>query len=76
MSDPESPAASRTVTVIVYVRGKIVTYVCPLLKDPWLETVPLDVEPSPQLIVYVHGPFGVPSLKLQFRLNRMPVSVV
>jgi len=56
----------------------MVTYVCPLLNEPSpaLETVPLDVEPSPQLIVYDHGPLWFASVKLQRSVYSRPVTAV
>src|SRR6266581_3367547 len=63
-SDPEAPLASVTVTVIVKLRGRTMMLVCPALNEPSLETLPLDVEPSPQSIAYDHGPLWLPSLKL------------
>ncbi len=40
-------------------------YVCPALYVPWLETLFVVVLPSPQSIVYDHGPLLFASLKLQ-----------
>src|SRR3989442_16020515 len=51
VSEAEAPAASVTVTVIVKLRGRMMTYVCPAENVPSLETFPLSVVPSPQLIV-------------------------
>jgi hypothetical protein len=34
------------------------------LNVPWTVLLPVDVEPSPQLIVYDHGPLPFASLKL------------
>ena len=51
VSEPDAPAASVTVTLIVKLRGRRMMYVCPAENVPSLETFPLDVEPSPQLIV-------------------------
>src|SRR6266571_2721918 len=65
VSDPEAPAASVTVTRIVKFLGKRMTYVWPALYVPWLDTLPVDLEPSPQSIVYDHGPLLFASLKLQ-----------
>src|SRR6266496_50469 len=76
VSDPDAPAASRTVTVIVKLRGKTMMYVCPALNEPSLEAVPVDVEPSPQLIVYDHGPLWFASLKLKLVEYRRPVTAV
>jgi len=64
VSEPDAPAASRTVTVIVKLRGKTMMYVCTALNEPSLTSVPVDVLPSPQLIVYDHGPLWLASLKL------------
>jgi hypothetical protein len=50
-ADPEAPAASVTVTVTVKLRSAKTTYVCVAEYEPSLETLPLDVDPSPQLIV-------------------------
>src|SRR5882672_8792747 len=65
LSEPEAPAASLTVTVIVKLRGKMITYVCPTENEPCAVRVPVDVVPSPQLIVYDHGPLLFASLKLK-----------
>ena len=50
-SEPEAPAASLTVAVIVKLRGRMMMYVCPTVNEPCVVLVPLDVVPSPQLIV-------------------------
>ena len=63
VSDADAPAASVTVTRIVNERGRIITYVCPTLKLPWLVLVPVLTLPSPQSIRYVHGPFPLASVK-------------
>src|SRR6266702_749091 len=76
VSDPEAPAASVTVTRIVKFLGKRMTYVWPALYVPWLDTLPVDLEPSPQSIVYDHGPLLFASLKLQLNESSRPVTAV
>ncbi len=76
VSEPDALAASVTVTLIVKLFGKITTYVCPLVNEPSLDTVPVDVVPSPQLILYDHGPLWLASVKLQCRLYSTPVNAV
>ena len=68
MLDPTPLAASVTVTLTVKVFGKITMYVCPLVNEPSFETVPVEVEPSPQLILYDQGPLWLASVKLYWRL--------
>src|SRR3989454_4713826 len=63
-----APAPSVTVTLTVKVFGKITTYVCPFVNEPSLETVPVEVDPSPQLILYDQGPLWLASVKLHWRL--------
>jgi hypothetical protein len=74
--DPDAPAASVTVTRTVKLLGRRTTYVCPAVNDPSLDTVPLDVEPSPQSIVYVQGPLWLASVKLQLSEYSTPVTAV
>ncbi len=64
VSDPEAPAASVTVTVTVKLVGIRTAYVWLTVNEPWLVLLPVLVEPSPQLIVYDHGPLLFASLKL------------
>jgi len=64
VSDPEAPAASVTVTVTVKLVGIRTTYVWLTVNEPWLVLLPVLVEPSPQLIVYDHGPLPLASVKL------------
>src|SRR6267378_6219216 len=64
VSEPEAPAASVTVTRIVKSRGRTMMYVCPTVNVPWLVLLPVLVEPSPQSIVYDHGPLPSRSVKL------------
>jgi len=73
-SDADAPAASVTVTVIVKLRGRTMMYVCPALYVPWLGTLPVDVFPSPQSILYDHGPLLFASLKLQLNDQSRPVT--
>ena len=47
VSDPDAPWLSLTVTVIVTLRGRRTMYVCPALIVPWVEVLPVVVEPSP-----------------------------
>ncbi len=49
---------------------------CPALYVPWLETLPVDVLPSPQSILYDHGPLLFASLKLQLNDQSRPVMAV
>src|SRR2546425_12249755 len=63
--EPEAPAASVTVTRTVKLRGRMMTYVSPAVNEPWLVALPVVVEPSPQSIVYDHGPLLFASVKLQ-----------
>jgi hypothetical protein len=50
VSDPEAPLLSVTVTVMVRVLSSP-KYECPALIVPGLDALPVDVEPSPQLMV-------------------------
>src|SRR5207249_10617835 len=52
-SEPEAPWLSVTVTRIVKLPSR---YECDALIVPWLDVLPLADEPSPQLMVYDHGP--------------------
>ncbi len=64
VSDPEAPAASVTVTVTVKFVSRRTTYVWLTVNEPWLVLLPVLVDPSPQLIVYDHGPLPLASVKL------------
>jgi len=66
VSDAEAPWLSVTVTVIVKVLGSRMIYVCPLLIVPWQHVVPVDDDPSPQSIRYVHGASLSTSLNVAF----------
>src|SRR6266851_4457999 len=74
--EPEAPAASVTVTRTVKLRGRMMTYVCPAVNEPWLVALPVVVEPSPQSIVYDHGPLLFASVKLQLSVYSRPVTAV
>jgi len=50
--------------------------VCPALYVPWLETLFVVVLPSPQSILYDHGPLLFASLKLQLNDQSRPVIAV
>src|SRR5882672_8414398 len=51
VSEPEAPWLSVTVTRIVWLpKGR--RYVCDAVNVPWLDRLPLEDDPSPQLIVY------------------------
>src|SRR4051812_26853812 len=76
VSEPGAPRLSRMVTVIVLVpRTLSPRYVCPTENEPAVVLVPVDVEPSPQLIVYVHGPLSG-SLNDTFCVYSAPSSTV
>src|SRR5438477_6811406 len=64
-SEPDAPAASVTVAVIVKLRGRRITYVWLTVKLPWVVLVPVLTVPSPQAIRYDHGPLPFASLKLK-----------
>src|SRR6267378_27850 len=74
LSEPEAPAASVTVAVIVKLRGRMITYVWFTVKLPWVVLVPVLTLPSPQAIRYDHGPLPFASLKLKLVDHRRPVS--
>src|SRR5437879_7410931 len=76
VSEPEAPWLSVTVTVIVKLCGRTMTYVWPTLNEPWLVTVPVETAPSPQSIRYDHGPSLLASLKLGLNEYSRPVTAV
>src|SRR6266545_1094558 len=76
VSEPDAPAASVTVAVIVKLRGRMMTYVWLTVNEPWLVLLPVLVEPSPQSIRYDHGPLPFASLKLKLVEYSRPVTAV
>src|SRR5207302_1770277 len=72
-SEPEAPWLSVTVTRIVKLPSR---YECDALIVPWLDVLPLVDEPSPQLMVYDHGPSLLGSLHDAVSLQRIPTNTV